>query len=557
MIDRLKILVVDDSPEDQEHYLRCLGQSEHEHYQVFVADDAESGLEALASYDPDLVLLDYLLPDLDGIEFVRELKDRASRTIPNALSDEQSKHLRMSSPHAVAVALPPIIMLTGQGSEEIAVEAMKEGVVDYVVKQQITPTLLHRTIHHALEQRSLRCALAQAEERFRTSIETMLDCFGTYAAIRNAQGQITGFRTEYINAAACDRSTMEVHQKNDNLYVVEPPQWTDELFQEYCQLVETGVPLVKEIVIYDEASLSKDEPVAIKYAYDLRATRLGDGFVAVWREITGKKRAELERQQLLEQEKQARATAEEASRFKDTVVAMVSHDLRAPLNSIMGWVQMLQRNPNEKTIKQASQIIERSAHSQLLLIEDLLDASRILRGSLALKLQPLNLVTLIDSATTTLYPLIADKQIQLYLDCGNKSVAIETAEALSQLLKQHPQVKGQGDLNRLNQVFSNLLTNAIKFTPKVGEIRLGLGVTDDLIRLSISDSGVGIDPANLKAVFEQFRQLGSEQCSTSKGLGLGLAIAQHIVELHHGKIWAESEGLGKGSTFYVELPRTP
>lgn len=523
MADLTKILIVEDSEEDQEFYRRALLKSFTEPFQSYWAEDGAVACQLVEQHNPDVVILDYQLPDLDGLEVIHALRQ--------VMPEED---------------IPPIIMMTGQGRERIAVEAMKLGISDYLVKGEITAEQLGHSIRLALKQAKLNKILAASEQRFRTSVETMLDCFGTYACVRDEAGKILRFRTEYINAAAAQRANVHLHTEGTDFQVFEPPAWTEELFREYCDLIETGIPLCKEVLIYKQ-----DAPEEIERAYDLRASKLDDGFVAIWREITGKKRAELERSELLRKEKEARSEAEAANRAKDEFVAMVSHDLRTPLNSILGWTQMLRRRSTPETLERALEIIERSAGQQLGLINDLLDVSRALSGTLELNRQLLNAVELCSMALSTAYPEIEAKGLNLAYQVGDQSISIQMSGQFLDCFNQE-KILLLGDSNRLSQVLGNLLTNAIKFTPEGGDLKLALSVNGDFLWLSVEDSGKGIEPALLPHVFERFRQ--GNHAEKSKGLGLGLAIAQNIVELHNGEIWAESDGLDAGTKMTVKLP---
>ena len=523
MADLVKILIVEDSEEDQEFYRRALLKGFHQPFQSFWAEDGSTACRLVEQHCPDVIILDYQLPDLNGLEVIETLQ----QVMPKD-------------------AVPPIVMMTGQGREQIAVEAMKLGIADYLVKGEVKPAQLNRSIHLALKQAALNKTVAAAEQRFRTSVGTMLDCFGTYACVRNEAGEIAGFRTEYINEAAAQRANVAIHDKGKDFQVFEPPAWTEELFREYCQLIETGIPLCKEVLIYQD-----NDPEVIERAYDLRASKLDDGFVAVWREITGKKRAELERLELLRKEKEARAEAEAANRAKDEFVAMVSHDLRTPLNSILGWTQMLRRKATPETLARAVEIIERNAGHQLGLINDLLDVSRALNGTLELKCQPINAIELCNMALSTAYPEISAKKLHLTYQVNDHSMAIEDSGDLLDCFSQE-KVLLFGDSNRLAQVLGNLLTNAVKFTPSGREITMMLSANETEFCLAVADTGKGIAPELLPSVFERFRQ--GSHAEKSQGLGLGLAIAHNIIELHGGEIWAESNGLDQGAKISFKLP---
>ncbi|AFY30799.1 PAS domain-containing protein [Calothrix sp. PCC 7507] len=261
MAQALTVLIIDDCLEDREVYRRYLLQDREYNYTILEEESGERGLEVCRQFQPDGILLDFLLPDLDGLEFLEQLKKQAK------------------------AAMPAVIMLTGYGNEAVAVQAMKRGVQDYLVKGQTTGDLLRSTVHSAIKNAQLSQELQRSEERFRTSIENMLDCFGIYSAIRNHRGEISDFRIDYVNAAACEFNQMaKEKQLGKGLCEILPIYRESGLFDEYCQVVETGKPLIKESLIYTSFDKTK--------AFDARITKMGDGFVASWRDVTEKKQAE-------------------------------------------------------------------------------------------------------------------------------------------------------------------------------------------------------------------------------------------------------------------------
>jgi CheY-like chemotaxis protein/two-component sensor histidine kinase len=238
-------------------------------------------------------------------------------------------------------------------------------------------------------------------------------------------------------------------------------------------------------------------------------------------------------------ERDARKHAEEADRLKDEFLATLSHELRTPLTSILGWASMIRNGEVEgSNATRAIETIERNARSQARLIDDLLDVSRIITGNLRLDLHPLNLAPIVDAALDALRPTADVKGIRL-------QTRFEPGECLV-----------KGDPNRLRQVIWNLLSNAIKFTQRGGSVNIDLKCVESTARLRVSDTGDGISAEFLPYVFDRFRQAEGSISRKQGGLGLGLAVARHLVELHGGTITAESEGLGQGSVFSVDLPMT-
>ncbi|MBW4601893.1 MAG: PAS domain S-box protein [Calothrix sp. FI2-JRJ7] len=907
MTTELTVLIIDNSPSERELYRHFLQQDAKYNYTILEASTGKSGLESWRRFQPDVILLDFLLPDIDGLELIDELKKQI---------DEQPRTF-----------MPAAIMITGQGNEAVAVQAMKTGVQDYLVKRETTPDILRSTLHSAVANVRLRRKLLSSEERFRTSIENSLDCFGFYSAVRNNEGNIIDFRFEYVNAAACEANMLSKEEQLGKLLCeLFPATRTTGLFDEYCRVVETGQPLIKESLVYTDV-FGKQLSTRV---FDIRISKMGDGIVASWRDVTAKKHTEdfIERiatatpgilyvydlveqrnvyvnrqigevlgyttteieamgvqlfgllmhpedlqrlpqmlgrfntlqdgdtveteyrmrhkngewrwllskevifkrnfdnsprqivgtalditehkrteeslrksnerfqlaaravnsliydwdteantiqrsdgitrifgyndseveptaqgwyelihpddindfksaldaiiakqdcyslsyrvrskdgnyryvedkgkiirnsqgdvarvvgnatditvakqtqtalrdseakfrrivdsnfvgvyfgdasgriyeannaflemfgytgadietgvlrwdtmtpsefkeldakkiqelqlngfctlfekeyfhkdgtrvpillgiaqmegredgysacfiinltqlkqteaalrqseeryKHLLELEEKARQSAETANLAKDEFVAMVSHDLRSPLNAILGWAKLLQtRKFDEAATQKALQTIERNARSQAKLLEDLLDISRILRSKLQLELAPVNLYTVVTAAIETAYPGANAKNIRFVTVLDNSIPPIS------------------GDIHRLQQVMGNLLSNALKFTDVGGRIEVYLSIKHtwqgnqhlNYIQIDVKDTGIGIKPEFLPQVFERYQQDNSS--GRRQGLGLGLAIASHIIELHGGTITATSLGEGQGSTFTIRFP---
>jgi PAS domain S-box-containing protein len=262
--------------------------------------------------------------------------------------------------------------------------------------------------------------------------------------------------------------------------------------------------------------------------------------VAVVLDITDRKRAESEREQLLKQEKLARAAAQAANQSKDEFLTVVSHELRSPLNSILGYARLLRTRPADVSrIKQTVEIIERNGRMQLQLIEDLLDTARIISGKLKLEVSPVALVNVVAAALEAVRPAAQAKNIEMvsHIDPGAGQII--------------------GDHGRLQQVVWNLLSNAIKFTPQSGRVELHMESVDHHVRITISDTGKGIEPEFMPFVFDRFRQSDSSSARRFGGLGLGLSLVKQLVELHGGTVEAASDGPGCGATFRVMLPQSP
>jgi PAS domain S-box-containing protein len=261
------------------------------------------------------------------------------------------------------------------------------------------------------------------------------------------------------------------------------------------------------------------------------------GFAKIMHDTSAQRHAALERDDLLRRELVARGQAEEANRMKDEFLAMVSHELRTPLNAILGWARMLGAGELDAARTQrAVETIERNARAQSQLVADLLDISRVVTGKLQLDVEPVSIQEILKTAVESMHHAVAAKQLSLSVTMTGEPAPVE------------------GDAARLTQVILNLLSNAIKFTPAGGVIELRLDRRQDDVELTVRDTGQGIAADELPHIFTRFHQAAPGRRS-SGGLGLGLTIAQHIVQAHGGTIEARSDGDGRGATFVVRLPQ--
>lgn len=675
------VLIVEDASHDREMYRRFLNANQDCTYTILEEDSAEAGLAICRTHEIDGILLDFLLPDATGLEFLESLKAQQANF------------------------LPPVVMITGQGNEAIAARAIKSGAEDYLIKSQITPSSLQVALLAAISHARLRRQLQHSEARFHTSVENMLDCFGIFPALRSPSGTITDFRMEYLNAAALADLHLTRAEIGNGLCQQFPIFLENGLFTEYCHVVETGQPLVKEAL---ECTRKGDMAIVPKF-YDLRVTKLEDGFVASWRDVTARQHADLVRQKHMERERivsqmtqqirrsldlqeilqttvtevrrflncdrvfiyqfetgtvghvtveaiadspfsileksledpcfllvthapephlahvqaiadvrkaaitrsqldcldrclvraslevpifqgdrlwgvlvanqchaprqwaaldtellqslaaqvgiaiyqadllaqaqAARIAAEQANRAKDELLAVVSHELRSPLTTVLGWAKLLQtRTLDPNVVQQALKTIERSTQTQTQLIEDLLDVSRMIHGTLRLDMAPVNLIQVVETTIANLRLVAEAKAIDLKCQLPSTELIV------------------MGDAHRLQQIITNLLTNAIKFTSESGKVTISLEAVSQedtaMARLCVTDTGKGIASDFLPHIFKQFFQAETLPSRYREGLGLGLAIVHRLVELHQGTITASSPGEGQGATFTVYFPLT-
>ena len=389
------------------------------------------------------------------------------------------------------------------------------------------------------EKKRTEAALATHREWLRVTLESIGDGViasdrdGHVAFMNRVAETLTGWRV----AEAAGRPITEVFHviSEDTRRPVEDP--TARVTQS-GQIVGLGnhTALVRrdgtEIPIADSAAPILDDHGRII------------GVVLVFRDASDPRRMDMERraalverERLLESERNARAEAEKASRTKDDFMAIVSHELRTPLNAILGWTQMLLHGPaDEPTRVRGLEVIDRNTRLQAQLIADLLDVSRIVSGKLRLDITEVDLAAVIDEAVQTVRPAAEAKDITL------------------EWIPERPVPPVRGDAARLQQCISNLLSNAIKFTPEGGRVSVTVGRADTQVEVTVSDNGIGIPPEFLPHVFERFRQAESQTTRHFGGLGLGLSIVKQLVELHGGRIAAASGGKGQGATFTISLP---
>jgi PAS domain S-box-containing protein len=376
------------------------------------------------------------------------------------------------------------------------------------------------------ERRRTEAALRESEERYRRIVETALE--GIWAI--DAQGNTT-----YANPRMAEMLGYSVEELlGRNAFDFAHPDDANPANQEWDQRRQ-GVSSRPELRFLRKDGSPLWAQCSAKPLLD-EAGRFVGAFTMVV-DITERKQAEAEREELLLRERRARTEAETANRIKDDFLATVSHELRTPLNAMVGWVHLLRSGGlDAATTERALDTIERNIRAQAQIIDDILDVSRIVRGSLALAFQPVDLAAVLQHAIESLHPAAQSKGIAIH-------TVFETSES-----------EVTGDPDRLQQVAWNLLSNAVKFTPRGGRVEVRLRHQGDDLRLEVADTGEGISPEFLPHVFERFRQADSSADRMHGGLGLGLAIVRHLVELHGGTVSAESPGKGRGARFTVTLP---
>ena len=377
------------------------------------------------------------------------------------------------------------------------------------------------------EQREAREAL----RRESALLHALMDNIPDAIYFKDTEGRFT--RVNSHAPYRGNKAPEEVVGKTDFDFFVE--EHARAAYEDEQRVMRTGVPIVdkEEKEVYPDGSTTWLSTTKVPIFDDAgRVT----GIVGISRDITERKRAEESRIELA-REQAARTEAENANRLKDEFLAVLSHELRTPLTAILGWSKMLMDGQvAEETRAGALASIYRNARSQAQLIEDLLDISRIITGRLRIEPRPVNLASVVEAAVAGVRPSASAKGVTLQTKLDPLAGAVS------------------GDPDRLQQVVWNLLTNAVKFTPKGGLVEARLSRVGSQIEIVVSDTGQGIEPDFLPHVFDRFRQADSSTTRRHSGLGLGLSIVRHLVELHGGAAHAESAGRGQGSTFRVLLP---
>lgn len=396
-----------------------------------------------------------------------------------------------------------------------------------VVRDEQGNPLRMAGIHQDISDRKqIEEALGQREEQFRFTTNVIPHIVWT----TDAHG-----KTDYVNARWTDYTGLLLEAALDE-------RWQNIIHPDDLPAVQAfWTKSCKTVSAYEmEYRLRRSDGMYRWHLVKGLPMRNQHGHVIKWfgtcTDIHDQKELEIERRKVLEREQAARETAERANRIKDEFLAILSHELRAPLNPILGWTKLMQnRKFDPAKTQEALATIERNAKIQTQLIDDLLDVAKILRGKLSMEVVPVDLVFVIESAIDTV-----------------RAAAVAKSVRLDAVLLPIGQVSG--DAARLQQVVWNLLSNAIKFTPLHGRVEIRLEQVGDSAQITVSDTGKGISPNFLPYIFESFRQ---EDASTTRkfgGLGLGLAIVYSLVEAHGGTIWADSLGEGHGATFIMQLP---
>ena len=541
--DKVNILIVDDKPEKLlalEAVLEDLGQT------IVRAYSGREALRALLNDEFAVILLDVNMPGMDGFETASLIRQRKS-----------TEHV-------------PIIFVTAFGDENHSARGYQLGAVDYIqtpvvpdvlkTKVAVFVDLCRKTeqVHRQAEWQRRRAAQLQKlaaaslainsalslEKMLQTVTDTARDLVGSHQAItlfiveqgssspprpprtlsfgsfsdKYADWKQERLELDAIATTVVARSHAATRMTEQELR--EHPDW-DIVSSMRIPPVRGGM-LAAPLVGRNGANLGV---LYLCDRYDGHFTADDEAVLTQLAQLTS-----------IAIENTLYAEERETNRIKDEFLSTLSHELRTPLNAILGWTQLLRAGELQGDVAHGMEVIERNARAQAKLVEDLLDVSRVTTGKLRLNPRPLNLAAVVAAAADAVRPMAEEKH--LVLDC--QSLADDDLIA--------------GDADRLQQVVWNLLSNAVKFTPAGGRIEVRLDRLGDKLRLRVTDTGRGISPNFLPFVFDRFRQADSSSTRTHGGLGIGLTIVRHIIELHGGSVHAESPGEGQGATFIVTLP---
>ncbi len=563
--ENVRILVVDDKPDKA----MAIGSIVADLGEVITAHSGKDALRCLMNQSFALILLDVNMPVMDGFETAELVRKReTSQHTPiifiTSFYDADVHKARAYTLGAVDYIMAPVVPEVLKAKVSVFVELYKKteevrqrAEERVQLMQEQMARVAAEAARHAAEEGERRAAfLAEASRLLTSSLE--------YEATLQRVAQLTvpevsdfcavtivkdDGELQCLAVAHKDPAKTEIARNACNSY---RPSSNDPL----PTVIRTGTSvLVSEITdeLLNSAMVQPDAREIVRQlglkSYMIVPLRARERTLGALTFVTGDSGRRLTQKDLTLAEDLGRRAAiaidnarlyneaQQANRMKDDFLAVVSHELRTPLTPILGWTRMLRNDTFDKeSMSHALEIIERNARAQAKLIEDLLDVSRIITGKLRLNIRPVDLNSLLENSIDALRPA-----------AEAKSLTIEKSFNLEPIVLN-------ADSERMQQVIWNLLSNAIKFTPQSGSIQVRASMVQNSICIEIQDSGRGISPKFLPFVFDRFRQADSSTTRAFGGLGIGLAIVRHLVELHGGTVNAESAGEGKGATFAVTLP---
>jgi len=541
-----KVLIVDDQPRNLDVLEVMLGDTDCTLVRATSADEA---LLCLVRHDFAALVLDIKMPGMNGIELASLIKQR-----------KRSRHV-------------PILFLTAHSVNEADIlRGYGVGAVDYLSKP-VNAEILRSKIGVFVDAFRKTQALAELNDALQREIG---ERERAQEALQLANHELE--RRVQERTAALTRAHQGVRENEERLRmsldVAQVAAWEWHLASGQMRWstdpeVLFGFPKgsfgqelrIMRTVHPDDRSRIEDAVVeAVKsgvYEAEYRAVRPngsvvwitergrvfsdadGERLVGISRDVTSERESSTERERLLKSEREARDEAERQSRLKDEFLATLSHELRTPMNAILGWLSILESGKPIRDLRSALGVIGRNAQMQARLIDDLLDMNRLTSGNVRLEMTRVEVRSLVQATLQGLQPAADAKDVQ---------VLAFVEQTVGEVF---------ADSRRLQQILWNLVHNGIKFTPAAGRVYVHVQRVEHALQISVEDTGQGISPAFLPHVFERFRQQDASSTRAAPGLGLGLSIAKQLVELHGGTIYATSAGDGKGATFTVRVPAPP
>jgi signal transduction histidine kinase len=539
-----KILIVDDQPRNLDALEALLAPM---NCTTVRAQSADEALLSVLRDDFAAIILDIKMPDMNGIDLARLIKERKrSRDVPILFL---TAHMLDETDALQGYGVGAVDYLSKPVNPDIL--RSKVGVfIDLFTKtralNELNETLQGEVAEREKAQEALRLANEDLERRVQ---ERTAALSRAHQRVReNAERMRMAMEVAQIGAWEWQLASGEMTWSTDPEVLFSFPKGSlgaegrliRSLHPEDTENVERAIARTRETGTYqaDYRIVRPDESVV--WVTERGRVVADNGtptrVVGISRDVTAEREAAQERERLLQEARQAEDEAEHQSRLKDEFLATLSHELRTPMNVILGWLTILDRSNPLRDASSAIAVIRRNAEHQAKLIEDLLDMTRLMAGALQLDMNEVDVGALVKGTIQDLQPAADDKQI---------SVTASVEPGIGEVL---------GDAKRLQQVLWNLVQNAVKFTDPGGRVEISASRIDGYLRIAVHDTGHGIDPEFLPHVFERFRQQDASSTKEAYGLGLGLSIAKLLVELHGGSIQASSPGIGQGATFTVEIP---
>jgi PAS domain S-box-containing protein len=514
------------------------------------AQSADEALLALLQHEFAAMIIDIMMPGMGGIELARLVKQRKrTQHVPilflTAHSVEERDVLlgygvgavdylsRPINPDILRSKVAVFVELFRKTRELVTLNQVLEDQIAERQKAQAALELANEELERRVQERTLALTIAhrgveESEERLRMAVEVAQiaawdwDLRSGSMKWSSDPEKLFGFPAGSFGPDSRIVRALVPEDKHRMKDAIEQALRTNHYEGEFKAVRPNG----SVVWITERGRVVRDA--------DGRPERM----VGISRDVSAQRKAEREREALLSSEREAKEEAERQSRLKDEFVAIVSHELRTPMNVILGWLHLLTTGKATRNTASALEVIHRNARLQAKLIDDLLDMNRLMSGNLKLEVTSVDLAAVVRASVQALQPLADVKGVQL-------AVSIDPAAT-----------NIAGDSGRLQQILWNLLNNAIKFNTTGGRVDIHLQPDGSGVEIAVRDTGRGIAPGLLPHVFERFRQGDSSTTREASGLGLGLAIAKRLVELHGGQIEASSPGEGSGSVFFVRLPRT-